>query len=57
MIIKKSKEDNKLVLFNGYEDDEECIVSTIQQQFYEAKPRKIFAVGRWGGGVFLLSKR
>lgn len=35
IIIKKSKEENS-----------EFIVTTRQQQFYEAKPRKIVAFGR-----------
>lgn len=44
IIITKSSEGNKLVIFTGYGDDNESIVTTIQQHFYEAKPRKVVAV-------------
>lgn len=43
IIITKSKEGDKLVIFTGYGDDNESI-TTIHQQFYEAKPRKVVAV-------------
>lgn len=55
IIIRKSKEDITSFLFNAYEDDNELIVATRQQQFYETKPRKIVAVGR-GGGVLLAER-
>lgn len=44
IIITKSKEGNKFVIFTGYGDDNASIVTTIQQQFHEVKSRKVVAV-------------
>lgn len=57
IIIKKSKEGNKLFLFTGYEDDNEFIVTRRQQQFNGAKSRKIVAVRKLGRGDFLFFRK